>query len=455
MDQESGRPDHRCKIQIRGSKRMFEMFSINMKHIYPVLVVSTMSSGKSTLINALLGKDLLPSRNTACTVRAAAVLNNDAREQFGIHVVDEEGKYCFVEQDTEKAVADYNQSNNIDEIIIEGNIQGIRSSQKAFMLIDTPGINYCLDPLHEKVTREVLDEYQKGMILYVINATQMATSDDSNSLNLVARKIKDNPDFKVIFVINKMDKIDPEKEDPCELVENCREYVRRSGIEDPILIPVSAESALIFQKALNKEPLSQMEKEDFARNYTRFKRDGYSLVDYASIPGCRNGKETLTVGGKEYTCAGICAALENTGVPLLKKKIDEALTASLKVEAPEIKVKKSAERKRISEAQKAAEASRQEKRDEMKKEQEKKEREKKEQERREKERIEKEKKEQEKRERERLEREKKERKEQEKREKERLEKEKKERKEQEKRERERTEREKKERKEQEKREKKV
>ena len=415
---------------------MFEMFSINMKHIYPVLVVSTMSSGKSTLINALLGKELLPSRNTACTVRAAAVLNNDAREQFGVHMVDEAGKYCFVEQDTEKAVADYNQSNKVDEIIIEGNIQGIRSSQKAFMLIDTPGLNYCLDLLHEKVTREVLDEYQKGMILYVINATQMATNDDSNSLNLVVRKIKDNPDLKVIFVINKMDKIDPDREKLYELVENCREYVHRQGIEDPILIPVSAKSALIFQKALNKEPLSQTEKEDFARNYTRFKRDGYSLVDYASIPGCRNGKETLNVGGKEYTCAGICAALENTGVPLLKRKIDEVLTASLKVEAPEIKVKRSAERKRISEAQKAAEDNRQEKRDEMKikKEQEKKEKEKKEQERIEKERIEKEKKEQEKREKEKLEKEKKERKEQEKRERERLEREKKERKEQEKKE---------------------
>ncbi len=41
-----------------------------MNKVYPTLVVSTMSSGKSTLINAIVGSELLPSMNRACTARA-------------------------------------------------------------------------------------------------------------------------------------------------------------------------------------------------------------------------------------------------------------------------------------------------------------------------------------------------------------------------------------------------
>ena len=37
--------------------------SINEKEIFPMVVMATMSSGKSTLINSLLGQQVLPSRN--------------------------------------------------------------------------------------------------------------------------------------------------------------------------------------------------------------------------------------------------------------------------------------------------------------------------------------------------------------------------------------------------------
>ena len=40
-----------------------------------IVVVATMSSGKSTLINALLSKKLLPSSNEACTATITKVIN--------------------------------------------------------------------------------------------------------------------------------------------------------------------------------------------------------------------------------------------------------------------------------------------------------------------------------------------------------------------------------------------
>lgn len=42
---------------------------VDTSKLFPMLVVATMSSGKSTLINALLGQQILPSKNAACTAK--------------------------------------------------------------------------------------------------------------------------------------------------------------------------------------------------------------------------------------------------------------------------------------------------------------------------------------------------------------------------------------------------
>lgn len=333
---------------------MLKRINLNLKQICPVLVISTMSSGKSTLINAIIDKELLPASNCACTVKATAILNNDTVQQFRLHTIDKEERYCFIEQATEREIANSCKSNDIDEILIECNISGIKNGQKTLLLIDTPGLDYYLDQSHEKITKTALNKYKKGIILYVINTEQMATYADRNALKLAIKKTRNNPNFKIIFVINKMDLLNVDRERPDELVENCRKYIQGQGINDPLLIPVSARSALIFKKVLAGETLTQMEKEDFDRNYKRFKRNGYSLTDYISIPGRRNNRELLTVNDEKFTYAEIYAALDHTGLPFLERIIHETLNDSVNRSVPVIKVSQPAQKqkKRLSEARK-------------------------------------------------------------------------------------------------------
>ncbi|MCD8151276.1 MAG: dynamin family protein [Clostridiales bacterium] len=315
---------------------MFEKLNFSLNRVYPTLVVSTMSSGKSTLINALVGQDLLPSRNRACTAKAVAILDNDMKSEFVIHAVDRDGKYSLLEKATKKIIADFNQTNDVQEMIIEGEIKGIRNSKKSLLLIDTPGINNSMDLAHEQVTKSVLDEYPEGLILYVINAQQIGTYDDCNFLSMIAKKLRDNPNFNILFAINKMDLIDPEKERPEDLVENCKNYIQARGIENPVLIPISAGSALLFKKVLNGDGLSELEEENFVRDYKYFRREGFSLVDYVSFPERGNGMELIEIDGNQYTRSAIYAALENTGLPALENKIDEILVRNAKMRAPRI-----------------------------------------------------------------------------------------------------------------------
>jgi GTPase Era involved in 16S rRNA processing len=315
---------------------MFEKLRFDIKKVYPTLVISTMSSGKSTLINALVGTELLPNRHQACTARAVAIMDNDMKPEFEIHAVDSKGVYSFIEHATLDVVSDFNSSNDVSEMIIEGDIKGIKNSKKALLLIDTPGINNSLDLSHEVVTKKVIDEYPEGLLLYVINAQQIGTYDDSAFLDWVVRKLKGNDKFDILFAINKMDLVDYEKENPRELVENCRNYIKGKGIENPIIIPISAGNALTFKKALAGVPLSELEEEDFSRNYKYFKRDGYSLQDYVSEPGMGELDKKVVIDGIEYTYAQIYAALENTGLPFLERKMDEMLVKSLKMTSPKI-----------------------------------------------------------------------------------------------------------------------
>ncbi len=316
---------------------MFRQLQFNRNRVYPTLVVATMSSGKSTLINALVGKELLPSRNRACTAKSVAILDNDRIDGFKIHAVSSKGEYSLIPDASKKKVTQFNDTNEVNEMIIEGQIRGIKMSKKSLLLIDTPGINNSMDQSHEFVTKKVLEEHKEGLILYVINAQQIGTYDDNSFLEYIAKKLAENDKFNIIFAVNKMDLIDPKKERPEILIENCRKYIESKGINSPTIIPVSASSALIFKKVLNREPLSELEEENFTRNIRCFRRRGFSLTDYSYLPDQGNMQDLFEVEGNKYTRAEIVAALYNTGLSALEKNIEETLVYSLKMMAPKIK----------------------------------------------------------------------------------------------------------------------
>ena len=315
---------------------MFNYLYVDERKVYPTLVVSTMSSGKSTLINALAGKELLPSKNSACTAKAVAILDNDMQDEFVIHAVSSSGEYTLIEHATQKMVEKFNDTNEVSEIIIEGDIKGIKNSKKAMLLIDTPGINNCMDSSHSDITEKILQEYDEGLILYIINAQQIGTYDDELFLKRIAAKLRKCPMFSIIFVINKMDTIDPQREPLDGIIKNCWQYMEEKGIENPLIILVSSRAALLLKKVISGNELTEKDESDFALYYKRFKNDSFSLTNYIRDPELGNMNETFEVDGKKYTKAALYAALQNTGFPSLESAIDSALVSSLKMKAPKI-----------------------------------------------------------------------------------------------------------------------
>ena len=79
-------PPRRTNNSLVSKDFFSKNITINENEIFPMVVMATMSSGKSTLINALLGRQILPSRNEACTAKMYSILDDDQSSETKIFV---------------------------------------------------------------------------------------------------------------------------------------------------------------------------------------------------------------------------------------------------------------------------------------------------------------------------------------------------------------------------------
>ena len=137
-------------------------FKVLEENIFDVFVVATMSSGKSTFINAMLGCDLLPTKTRAMTAGIVEILHNPDLPQGIFKASRKNIKGEYLDEDiildvSQKGIAKeakellkvWNQAiddENIEldkktaTIHLEGRLVGIRIPNKLKLrLSDTPG----------------------------------------------------------------------------------------------------------------------------------------------------------------------------------------------------------------------------------------------------------------------------------------------------------------------------
>lgn len=221
---------------------------------FPVNVIATMSSGKSTLINALLQKKMMPAKNEACTAVITEILDN-GDDCYSAEVYNENNKLIRripeLNYDVMRELNDAGNltaaSERVSRISIKGNIPFLESNDMSLMLVDTPGPNNAQNQEHKNTTYRTVNNDSNNLILYVLNGTQLSTNDDANLLRYVAEQMKKGGKQmrdRFLFVINKMDQFNPAEEDIGRAIESAKQYLAKYGIEDPQLFPCSAFAAL-------------------------------------------------------------------------------------------------------------------------------------------------------------------------------------------------------------------
>lgn len=264
----------------RDAKLLKAFDNIN-NSVFPVNVIATMSSGKSTLINALLRKRLMPSKNEACTATITEILDTDG-ERFAAVIYDEDNEVLHdVPELTYEIMSELNEDENVYRISAEGNIPFLDSRTTALMLVDTPGPNNAQNQAHKNTTYRAINSDSNNLILYVLNGTQLSTNDDASLLNYVAEQIKKGGKQvrdRFIFVINKMDGFNPEEEDIEKAVQSAKKYLSRYGIEDPQIFPCSAYTALNIRTYFNDIDIDNLTRSE-ERKLPTAARDTLPMID--------------------------------------------------------------------------------------------------------------------------------------------------------------------------------
>lgn len=323
-----------CPFEDLRSDDVRKKFEEAMSSKFKVSVIATMSSGKSTLINAMLGSDLMPAKNEACTATIASIEDHDELSEFEAVCKDEDGNAIFnCKPLSAEKMAEYNDDPRVALIDIKGNIPFVTSQDMQLVLEDTPGPNNSRTEEHKKYTYKVIDEESKPMVLYILNATQIGTNDDDYLLTKVANAMKvggKQSRDRFIFVANKVDAVDPDKESLPDMLKHVREYLVQHGIDNPSVYPVSAEFAKVIRLSeQGQTDLTKTQKRKVRNAPEIFNEDEeLHLEQYAPLSVASKYKLEKCVQQLQQSDdedAEINEALIHTGVPGVEFTIREYL----------------------------------------------------------------------------------------------------------------------------------
>lgn len=312
-----------------------EAFEKALSSEFEVILVAPMSSGKSTLINSILGTNLLPEANKATTATITRIKDNDELDEFHVNCKDQDGNnvasdcVANLELITRlNKMAD--EQKNIDVIDIYGNIKSIPSDKVNIVFVDTPGGNNSQDEAHKEVMKRAIRDENKGMILFVFNFTQLGTDDCDAILEIASEAMKNARTGKqardrFIFVCNKMDEQDPEKEPMEQIIENIKTHLEKYDILEPNLFLTDARVCKLVRMAQSNMRMTESEEDKLDGLLKPFNRASRRLFTYAPISEERRKEflDELEKIAKTGEKKNMRAAEINSGIPALEYAIKQ------------------------------------------------------------------------------------------------------------------------------------
>ena len=300
---------------------------------FEIAVVATMSSGKSTLLNSFLGKNLIPSKNQACTAKITRIEDDKSINFFSAEIYDQEDKLIkkYEKIDAED-LKTFNDGENIGLIKLKGNVRNISSNQSRLVLIDTPGPNNSMDIKHKELTYNLLKKDYKPLVLYILSYTQLGVDDDRDLLKNISEEMNKGDlqsTERFIFVLNKFDARfeDDNDDDINKVLGKVKEYLEGLSIKNPIIIPTAARTALFMrlnEDSLNNKSVKQRNtyKENIVDEYRDNEFNINNLINISNTI-----KKSINFKIEKYSEENDDEKLAEllTGVPALENYIEDYL----------------------------------------------------------------------------------------------------------------------------------
>lgn len=320
-------------------KEILNAFQHERSKEFEVCVVATMSAGKSTLINSMIGAKLMPSGQEACTAIITRIKDIEGTGAWQAEVYDKEGRPLESPKNlTYETMVRLNSDKQVSLIQASGDIPFVSSEDAALVLIDTPGPNNSRDPKHKKVQSDFLNKSSKSLVLYIMEGT-FGSSDDNKLLEDIAGSMavdgKQSKD-RFIFVVNKMDNRKKEDGDTAQTLERIRAYLKNHGITNPNLFPAAALPALNIRLI---ESGVELDEDDFDETEMKIRKlnrnENLHFETYSFLPPSMKGEIKKQLDDAHQRNNANTEALIHTGVVSIEAAIRQyvhkyAKTAKIK-----------------------------------------------------------------------------------------------------------------------------
>lgn len=212
--------------------------AFSLKKPYKIMVTATMSAGKSTFINALVGEKVASTKNLACTGRLHYIYSKPFNDGLiGMWdrqiILDAKNSILNDHEETQEKIS-------YESIYYKGGLYG-----RQCMILDTPGVNSAEYQRHGESTNSAIENSAYDALVFLINYEHIGTVDEINHLAFIKQKVSENT--PVLFCVNK---IDSKKRDDMPLEEKICDvttYLNEHGFSNAPVFFVSSRAAYLYR----------------------------------------------------------------------------------------------------------------------------------------------------------------------------------------------------------------
>jgi len=208
------------KIDLEITKKALPGLDSIIEHINAPLMIMVMgefSTGKSTFINAMVGQEVA-AVNATPTTAVITKLCYGTNDKILVHFVD--GKEEEYEIDSFKELTA--KTGITGEDTTHASIEYVERQMpldilKYVTIIDSPGLND-INEQHSDTTKEFV--HNSDTVFWMFSALQTGSKTEIAAMESLS------PRLKPIAIVNKMDEIDEDEDDPKEFLDNLRRQLK-------------------------------------------------------------------------------------------------------------------------------------------------------------------------------------------------------------------------------------
>jgi len=323
------------KLEMNGDFKKIE------DRLLSVSIMAPMKNGKSTLLNAILGQELLPNATQRCTAKISFIEHCDGMEGFEAKRIDENdasSEYLPCDRDV---LTTWNNDADVRHVKIRGSLPGVNVDDYRLQFVDTPGPDSAVHKEDRITIDRFLSDNSLPMVCYIVDRINSSEEEYLSRLKEHMSRFGKQSRDRFIFVVSRMDQVQISKGDTKEKnpikakVDEIGADLRRLGIANPRIFPVSAMIALKAREYMTLDEFDQEEAESDIKKFHRgLKRIESSLLDYTSVSSAIKNKIEAEIAeinkkieaGEDKRSDDLRLAELLSGVPALEMAIEEYVT---------------------------------------------------------------------------------------------------------------------------------